>query len=190
MGGEIVTAHCLRLIKLSVALGLTLLMGNGATRIPAIGSSIPGPLAATPPIATLSNGEYQVCHQPDPQDWRDGAGVCLRFSKVDQHITGYYGYPHSDHFVCLRGQVVGDRVTGKALTFSWAGDQWTSVPTADFKWDQEGRLVLGGGSLEAPTQPSEGSIERVYFERAVLDVSGFYLYRAPRLRPPQDLCPW
>ncbi len=51
---------------------------------------------AQPSIAKLANGNYQFCSQPKPNDWRDGAGVCLNFVKVGDRIGGYYGYPHSD----------------------------------------------------------------------------------------------
>ncbi len=32
-------------------------------------------------IATLANGNYQLCSQPKPLDWRNGAGVCFNFTK-------------------------------------------------------------------------------------------------------------
>ncbi|MCM1984483.1 hypothetical protein [Lyngbya confervoides] len=52
-------------------------------------------------LAEFPNGLYQFCSQPDPQDWRDGEGVCLMLRKQDRLLQGYYGYPHSDEFICL-----------------------------------------------------------------------------------------
>ncbi|WP_256973546.1 hypothetical protein [Nostoc sp. T09] len=45
-------------------------------------------------IADLADKNYQFCTQSDPQDWRDGAGVCFAFAKIGNRVDGYYGYPH------------------------------------------------------------------------------------------------
>ena len=47
-------------------------------------------------LMALTDGTYQFCTEPDPQDWRDGAGACLNFVKQELTLNGYYGYPHSD----------------------------------------------------------------------------------------------
>ena len=33
-------------------------------------------------LANLPDGAYQLCTEPQPQDWRDGAGVCLNVSPL------------------------------------------------------------------------------------------------------------
>jgi len=92
-------------------------------------------------IATLSNGNYQLCSKPKPQKL-DGAGVCFNFTKIGDRVDGYYAYPHTDDLICLRGKVIGDKVTGEALAVSWAGREWTNIPKTEFKWDEEGHLSL------------------------------------------------
>jgi hypothetical protein len=78
---------------------------------------------ASTAIGNLENGNYQFCSQPKPNDWRDGAGVCLNFGKVGDRIDGYYGYPHSDVFICIRGSSLDNTITGKALGVFWFTDQ-------------------------------------------------------------------
>lgn len=89
-------------------------------------------------LTNLPDGTYQFCTEPNPQDWQDGAGVCLNFEKHGTTVDGYYGYPHSSHFVCLRGQVLEDWLYGQGMVMSWSGQPWPDIPQAEFNWDQEG----------------------------------------------------
>lgn len=41
-------------------------------------------------------------------------------AKIGDRIDGYYGYPHSEHFICIRGKVDSNLITGEALEISWA----------------------------------------------------------------------
>ena len=107
-------------------------------------------------IATLTNGHYQFCSQPDANDWRDGVGVCFNFAKVGNHVEGYYGYPHSDNFICVKGEVNGNFITGEALAISWADSQWLNIPKSAFKWDSEGRLTLSQGNIVRTANSEEG----------------------------------
>ncbi|NWF60875.1 MAG: hypothetical protein HXY43_16855 [Fischerella sp.] len=141
-------------------------------------------------IATLADGKYQFCSQPDPKDWRDGAGVCLNFTKVDSRIDGYYGYPHSDSFVCLRGEVNGNLITGEALTISSTENELSEIPKSEWKWDSEGRLKLGQGSIIRSLNDEWGRTDWIVFSNAALNIDGLYQYGRPRMTPPSQLCEW
>lgn len=138
-------------------------------------------------ISALADGDYQQCSQPEPKD-RDGAGVCLRFQKVGHRIAGYYGYPHSDRFVCLEGNIQGNRIVGKAHLLSWAGEEWPDIPMTPFPWDEEGHLTLEGGKSQPLGGQGEEAMSLISFEKAVLDVAGFYHYSRPKMTAPGNLC--
>lgn len=138
-------------------------------------------------ISALADGDYQQCSQPEPKD-RDGAGVCFRFQKVGQRIAGYYGYPHSDRFVCLEGNIQSNRVVGTAHLLSWAGEEWPDIPTTPFQWDEEGYLTLEGGKSQPLGGQGEEAMSLISFERAVLDVASFYQYSRPKMTAPSHLC--
>jgi hypothetical protein len=141
-------------------------------------------------IATLANGNYQFCSQPDANDWRDGVGVCFNFAKVGNHVEGYYGYPHSDNFICVKGEVNGNFITGEALAISWADHQWLNIPKSTFQWDSEGRLTLSQGNIVRTANDEAGRIDWILFRSAALNASGFYRYSTPRMTPPSQLCHW
>jgi hypothetical protein len=141
-----------------------------------------------PRIATLADGNYQFCSQPAPHDWQDGAGVCFVFQKFDRQVEGYYGYPHSDNFICVKGQVKDNAIVGEALQISWAGDEWTDIPQSAFKWDWEGRLTLNQGNIVRTINDVEGRIDWILFRQATLNLNGFYQYSSPRMTPPAQLC--
>ncbi|MEO1149264.1 MAG: hypothetical protein AAFY26_27495, partial [Cyanobacteria bacterium J06638_22] len=39
-------------------------------------------------LADLADGAYQFCTEPDPEDWHDGAGVCLNLVKQGTTVEG------------------------------------------------------------------------------------------------------
>ncbi|MGB3614752.1 MAG: hypothetical protein WBA10_13245 [Elainellaceae cyanobacterium] len=137
-------------------------------------------------LANLPDGAYQLCTDPDPQDWRDGAGICLNMVKQGTSIEGYYGYPHSSDFVCLRGQVFENLISGEGLVISWTGHTWSDIPQDEFVWDEEGRLSLGQGSIAR----RENEVSWIVFRRMSLDTQGLYRYPEPRMTPPTQLCDW
>jgi hypothetical protein len=141
-------------------------------------------------IATLANGNYQFCSQPKPQDWRNGAGVCFNFTKTGDLVDGYYGYPHSDDFICVRGLTNGSLVTGEALAISWGGRQWISIPKPEFKWDEEGHLSLKDGKVIRTAMDRGGRTEWILFSHAKLNTDGFYQYQQPLMTSPSQLCDW
>lgn len=141
-------------------------------------------------VSALGNGKYQFCSQPDPRDWRDGAGVCFNFIKNDRAVDGYYGYPNSDNFVCVRGQVTENSIGGKALTLSWPGYTWLTIPSAEFVWDTEGHLKLKQGAMRQQSGQDDRQESWIVFEMAKLDMSNFYRYDAPRMKPTSELCDW
>ncbi|RCJ38391.1 hypothetical protein A6770_13680 [Nostoc minutum NIES-26] len=141
-------------------------------------------------IATLANGNYQFCSQPDPKDWRDGAGVCLNFSKVGNRLNGYYGYPHSDNFICIRGTVDNNLIAGEALAILWGVNQLKNTPESAFKWDLEQRLTLSQGHLISTANNGEDAVKRILYRHASLNLEGFYQYNRPRMTPPSQLCEW
>ena len=143
-----------------------------------------------PMVATLADGNYQFCSQPDTHNWQDGTGVCFVFQKSDRQVDGYYGYPHSDNFICVKGQVEDNRITGEALEISWAGHEWTDIPHSTFMWDAEGRLILSQGNIVRTINDVEGRIDWILFRKAKLNLGGFYQYNSPRMTSPLQLCEW
>ncbi len=146
--------------------------------------------AHTQAISTLANGNYQFCTEPPPSDWRSGAGVCFNFTKIGDRANGYYGYPNSDDFICIRGKIKRDLVTGEALMMSWLGREWPSIPTTAFKWDEEGHLVIKDGQRIRTTIDKSGSTDWILFGSAKLDTQGFYRSTKSPLTAPSQLCDW
>ncbi len=166
-------------------IGLTVLCGAILTN-PSVAQS----QLAQPPIDKLTNGNYQFCSQPKPNDWRDGAGVCLNFVKVGYRIDGYYGYPHSDVFICIRGTSLKDTIVGKALVISWSSPQPTEIPQNRLEGDVERRLRLGSGKIIHTIRDRDYGEVYILFQTASLDVKGLYQYRVPQMTPVSKLCDW
>jgi hypothetical protein len=145
---------------------------------------------AEAPIGNLANGKYQFCSQPKPNDWRDGAGVCLNFAKVGDRIDGYYGYPHSDVFICIRGGSLNDTITGKALGIFGFTNQPGEVPQTQLEWDVEKRLRLGRGKVIRSIRDRENRTDWTLFQDAALNLQGFYQYLKPQMTPASELCDW
>jgi hypothetical protein len=146
-------------------------------------------------IASLINGNYQFCSQPDPKDWRDGAGVCFNFNKNGNLVNGYYGYPHSDQFICIRGIVdadaCGDCITGEGLGIAWDDLPLKNTPeAAEFKWDSEGHLTLSKGNILNTVNADEDNAKWILYRKASLNLEGFYQYNRPRMTPVSQLCQW
>jgi hypothetical protein len=141
-------------------------------------------------IANLVDGKYQFCSQPDPQDWRVGAGVCANFQKTANQFEGYYGYPHSDNFICIRGNIKGNLITGEAFAILWGRNQENHLPQSTFTWDSEGRLTLSQGNLTRTANHPEDAVQWILYRRALLNIEGFYQYNRPRMTPSSQLCEW
>ncbi len=142
-------------------------------------------------LLNLRDGAYQFCTQPDPQDWRDGLGTCLNVAKQGTTLDGYYGYPHSSAYVCLRGQVSGNWLQGQGLVISWPGYLWPEIPPEEFSWDSpEGRLSLSQGKWVQGDDGEDDSVSWIIFETARLDMQAMYLYNRPRMTSPAQLCDW
>lgn len=139
-------------------------------------------------LAALIDGNYQFCSQAEPTDWHVGAGVCFNFNKLGHHVEGYYGYPHSDRFICIRGEVDGNLITGEALAVSWTGLWWNEIPKSAFKWDAEARLTLDQGEIIQTSGDAQNRVEWILFHSAVLNIDGFYQYSTPRMTSPPELC--
>ncbi|MDJ0693539.1 hypothetical protein [Mastigocoleus sp. MO_188.B34] len=141
-------------------------------------------------LVNLPDGAYQLCTEPDPQDWRDGAGVCLNCVKQGMSIDGYYGYPHSDSFVCLRGKLSKNWLYGEGMVISWVGNPWFEIPQKKFTWDKEERLNLSQGNLMHSDGIGEDRVKWIIFKQASLNMQGLYLYPNPRMTSPTQLCDW
>ncbi len=141
-------------------------------------------------LANLPDGAYQLCTEPDPKDWRDGAGVCLNGVKKGTTIDGYYGYPHSDGFVCLRGNLSKDWLHGKGMVIYWGEGTRPKIPQKEYTWDKEGRLRLTQGDLVHSDGTGEHPIDWIIFKQTSLDVRKLYLYPNPRMKSPTQLCEW
>lgn len=141
-------------------------------------------------LTNLTDGVYQACTEPDPEDWQDGAGACLNAVKNGKVLDGYYGYPHSDNFVCLRGEISGDWIRGEGMVVSWTGYNWLDVPQEEFNWDKEGRLYLSQGYVVHGEGIGEEQVRWIIFRQANLNLQGLHLYSSPRMTAPNQLCNW
>jgi len=142
-------------------------------------------------LSELPDGSYQLCTEPDPGDWTDGAGTCLNIVKQGQYASGYYGYPHSSRFICLRGEILETSLIGEALFAAWSAHHWSNPPQEEFSWDAENRLMLANGMLIAAVETDRADpIEWVTFQQARLDTQDLYLYPSPRTTEPSQLCDW
>jgi hypothetical protein len=142
------------------------------------------------PIANLTNGNYQFCSEPPPNDWRSGAGICFNFVKIGDRASGHYGYPNTDDFICVRGKIKRDLVVGEALMISWLGREWTSIPKTAFKWDEEGHLLLKDGKIIRTSSDKNGRTDWILFRSATLNYKGFYQSNKSALVSPTQLCKW
>lgn len=164
----------------------TLFLGTLTTSIQVKGQGTP-----QPNIAALADGKYQFCSQPDPKDWRDGAGVCFNFTKIGNQVDGYYGYPHSEEFICIQGSVKANQIIGKGLTVSSShGAEPIQIPKSEFKWDTEGRLTLHQGKVIRTENSEWGQTDWLFFAKANLNLKGFYQYNSPRMVSSSQLCKW
>lgn len=150
-------------------------------------------------LSQLADGAYQFCTEPDPQDWQDGAGACLNVVKQGANLNGYYGYPHSDVFVCLQGELAGNLLNGRGLMTAWVEDlEATETNTsssdaelAEEPWDIEGRLFLGQPEiLQTEDAAGDDQIDWILYQQASLNVDGLYAYPSPRMTPVDQLCSW
>lgn len=141
-------------------------------------------------IAKLANGSYQFCSEPKPNDWRDGAGVCLNFIKVGDRIDGYYGYSHSDIFICIRGNSLEDMIVGKALGLFGSDMESSKIPQNKVQWDIEHRLALRQGKIIRRIFDRNDHANWVLFQAASLNVKGLYQYQTPQMTPASKLCDW
>ncbi len=141
-------------------------------------------------ISSLADGNYQFCSLPDPKDWRDGDGVCFNFAKVRHRVDGYYGYPHSENFICVRGKVDSNQIAGEALAILWAGNQQNKIPESAFKWDLEGHLTVIQGSIIRTVHDGDDVTQWILYRQATLNIDGFYQYNRLRMTPPAQLCNW
>lgn len=142
-------------------------------------------------LTPLEDGGCQLCTEPDPQDWRDGSGTCLNILKQGTTLEGYYGYPHSGSFVCLRGQVSENWFDGQGLVISWAGNILPDIPQETFIWDYpEERLSLSQGELVRSEDEGADQISWIMFQSARLNMQSMYLYDSPRMTSPMQLCDW
>jgi hypothetical protein len=171
--------------KIQQLLGLVVLAVGIFTNASPVQSQ-PAPTA----ISTLANGDYQFCSEPKPNDWRDGAGVCLNFAKAGNRIDGYYGYPHSDVFICIRGISLNNTITGRALGASWSSNEPGEFPQNRLEWDVEKRLRLGRGKIIRSIGDRENRTDWILFQDALLNVKGLYRYTTPKMTPASKLCDW
>ncbi|GAB4201544.1 MAG: hypothetical protein Fur006_54090 [Coleofasciculaceae cyanobacterium] len=128
-------------------------------------------------IATLPDGNYQFCSQPETKESPFGAGVCFWFRKVNNRVVGDYGYPQSDDSICVSGEIQGNLATGEALAISWPGRVWENIPKSPFYWDEENRLQLHQASTIHTSGTKDERTDWIEFRNAALNLSGFYRYQ-------------
>jgi hypothetical protein len=114
----------------------------------------------------------------------------LNFTKIGDRVSGYYGYPYTDDFICVSGKVKGNLVTGEALMMSWLGREWTSIPKTAFKWDEEGHLTIEDGKIIRTTIDKSVRTDWILFGSTKQDTQGFYRSTKSLLTSPSQLCDW
>lgn len=165
---------------------LLLLTGLGVLPSLAVWAQVPSPIAALP------NGLHQMCSEPEPEGWQAGAGICFWFRKMGNQVVGYYGYPHSGHFIdCISGVAHQNTVQGEALAISWPGEPWIESSQASFIWDDEGHLRLSQSQAPRVVSAQTPNLEVIRFGQATLDLEGFYPYsqaKVEQMQPPPQTC--
>lgn len=154
----------------------TLLLSLSFWELPLLFRRSSGIAHAQDVMATLADGNYQFCSQPETKDSPFGSGVCFWFRKVNNRVVGNYGYPQSDDSICVNGEVQGNLATGEALAVSWPGSPWENIPQSPVDWDEEGRLKLNKGGIIYTSGSKAERIDWIQFRSAVLNFKGFYRY--------------
>ncbi len=181
--------NCCNSIGLIALVGW-LLFPNAAISTTLLEKEQKASISAETSLANLPDGAYQLCTEPDSQDWRDGAGVCLNGVKKGTTINGYYGLPHSDAFVCLQGKLSKDWLYGEGMIISWGEGTRHKIPQKKFAWDKEGRLYLSQGDLAHSDGIGENRVKWITFKQASLNLEKLYIYPNPRMKPSTQLCDW
>lgn len=157
----------------------------GAVPIAQAANVIAGPTDAQFKIANLPDGNYRFCSDRPPSDVERVSGVCFRFQKDGDAITGDYYYPYEGSSICVTGQVNGNTISGQGLErFSI-----NSAPPDDFDqnslhdWRQEGFLKIGRG-VAVSDRPADQKAVR--YRSALLNLNNFYQYNAGTVLPPSE----
>jgi hypothetical protein len=154
----------------------TLLLSLSFWQLPPFSGRSSGIAQAQDVMATLPDGNYQFCSQPETKDSPFGSGVCFWFRKVNNRVVGAYGYPQSDDSICISGEVKDNLATGEALAVSWPGSPWENIPQSPVDWDEEGRLKVAVGSIIHTSNSEDGRIDWIQFRSTALNLNGFYRY--------------
>ena len=136
-------------------------------------------------LELLGNGNYQFCSKPKPQNGNDGDGVCFVFSKIGERIDGYYGYPHSQMYVCVKGQAEGNRVFGYGLVLSWS-----TITTSEYTWRLDRHLTLQNGYVVRSQKRQYEELYWIKFDDLNLNIDGFYQYPIVKMQSSSQLCDW
>ncbi|HEY9597192.1 MAG TPA: hypothetical protein V6D33_05940 [Cyanophyceae cyanobacterium] len=155
----------------------TLLFSLSFFQVPDVVRRSPWVAQAQDLMATLPDGTYQVCSEPEAKDLPFGSGVCFWFHKANNRVVGNYGYPNSDIFICVSGEIEGNTTQGEALAVSWPSETWEKIPESSFQWDEEGHLTLNNGSIIDTVYSDLGRTDWIEFRSAKLELNGFYQYR-------------
>lgn len=148
-----------------------------------------GQLQTMASLEALPDGYYQFCSEPEPSDFRLGAGRCYWFNKIGDQVIGYYGRPHSSDFIdCVKGRIENEKIIGKALSVSWEGEPGLMLKDQSFTWDD---ITLASGHLEYQTQGRAGQVQVVEFDQVSLSLTKFYRYsqaKVDQMKPPPVTC--
>lgn len=136
-------------------------------------------------LASLDDGNYQFCSKPEPQDGRDGDGVCFIVAKLGDRLDGYYGYPHSEMYVCIRGRAEGNQVSGYGLVLFWS-----TITTSEFTWQLDPRLMLQNGSVIRSQIGYHEELYWVQYDDLKLNIDGFHQYPIAKMHASPKMCEW
>ncbi|KAI9134410.1 hypothetical protein [Acaryochloris sp. CCMEE 5410] len=162
-----------------ITLVLPIFGGNTRTVSSARANSTPSNLES------LANGNYQFCSKPEPDDGRDGDGVCFVFAKLGDRVDGYYGYPHSEVYVCVRGRVEGNQVSGYGLFLAWS-----SVLTSEYTWRLDQYLTLQNGYVVQSRKGEHEELSWVQYDDLKLNIGDFYQYPTVKMHFSPQMCEW
>ena len=141
-------------------------------------------------LSQMPDGQHQLCSEPEPTGFLQGAGICFWFKKVGPQFIGYYGLPHSGEFIdCVSGTINEEKLVGEAIAVSWGNTPFPSPEQLEkVTWKT---LTLGSGTVEYQSSNRFGDISLIRFDKAELTLRDFYRYspeRAKKMNLPPDNC--
>lgn len=152
-------------------------------------------------IESLPSGNYTLCSkQPDYIEDGEGIrlghqGMCANFRKRGNQIKGFFwGAMPSEKVICISGLIRNNTLSGSAAQMvnvetGLLDPKIRQAPNSQMEeWDKEGFLMVGRWrsvvTQYSRTLNRHGGV--IYYDRALLNLNGFYRYPAGIHLPPKS----